>query len=174
MSPASTGAQAKKASRKTAPPSSKSVTAAKSANGKGAEPGQVAKSAKAKVVRETLPTETGIFKGYSKGPYGKAFDEMFDADGEVRPAYRGIFKVMAESDRADLEARVDALGRAFIDQGITFSLSGMERPFPLDVVPRVISAGEWNKLEAGITQRVQALELFLDDCLLYTSDAADE
>ena len=164
MSPASTGAQAKKASRKTAPPSSsKSVTAAKSANGKGAESGQVAKSAKAKVIRETAPTETGIFKGYSKGPYGKAFDEMFDADGEVRPAYRGIFKVMAESDRADLEARVDALGRAFIDQGITFSLSGMERPFPLDVVPRVISAGEWNKLEAGITQRVQALELFLDD-----------
>ena len=82
MSPASTGAQAKKAPRKTAPPSSsKSVTAAKAANGKGAEPGQVAKSAKAKVGREALPTETGIFKGYSKGPYGKAFDEMFDADG---------------------------------------------------------------------------------------------
>ena len=69
----------------------------------------------------------------------------------------------AAQERADLETRVDALGRAYLDQGITFSLSGTERPFPLDVVPRVISAGEWNKLEAGITQRVQALELFLDD-----------
>ena len=137
MSPASTGAPAKKAARKSVPSSSKSANGAKSASGKGAEPGQAAKGGKVKVARETPPTETGIFKGYSKGPYGKAFDEMFDADGEVRPAYRGIFKVMAESDRADLEARVDALGRAFIDQGITFSLSGMERPFPLDVVPRL-------------------------------------
>ena len=56
-----------------------------------------------------------------------------------------------------------SLGRAFIDQGITFSLSGQERPFPLDLVPRVISAAEWSRLEKGITQRVKALELYLDD-----------
>lgn len=108
--------------------------------------------------------DIGIFADYSGSvSFGRAYDEMFDPDGEVRPAYRGIFQVMASSDRADLEARVDALGRAFIDQGITFSLSGKERPFPLDLVPRVISASEWSKLESGITQRVQALELFLDD-----------
>ncbi|MBT0565408.1 circularly permuted type 2 ATP-grasp protein [Williamsia sp. CHRR-6] len=105
----------------------------------------------------------GIFAGYSKGPYANAFDEMFDDNSEVRSPYRGLLRALAPSEWDDLETRVDALGRAFVDQGITFSLSGQERPFPLDVVPRVISAGEWAKLERGITQRVQALEMFLDD-----------
>ena len=107
----------------------------------------------------------GIFEGYGAGPYGGAFDEMFDGSdsAEVRGPYKGIHKALGSYDGADLETRVDALGRAFIDQGITFSHSGQERPFPLDVVPRVISAGEWAKLERGITQRVKALEMFLDD-----------
>ncbi|MCX6468658.1 MAG: circularly permuted type 2 ATP-grasp protein [Corynebacteriales bacterium] len=112
---------------------------------------------------KTAGGATGIFSGYAKGPYENAFDEMFDANSEVRTPYKGIHKALAPSDRADLNNRVDALGRAFVDQGITFSLSGQERPFPLDVVPRVISAAEWAKLERGITQRVKALEMFLDD-----------
>jgi uncharacterized circularly permuted ATP-grasp superfamily protein len=106
----------------------------------------------------------GIFDGYNTlGSYAKAFDEMFDAQGNVRGPYKGIFAELAPSDASELEARADALGRAFIDQGITFSLSGQERPFPLDLVPRVISAAEWSRLENGITQRVKALEMYLDD-----------
>ena len=97
------------------------------------------------------------------GSYAKAFDEMFDAQGNVRGPYKGIFAELAPSDTEELGARAEALGRAFIDQGITFSLSGQERPFPLDLVPRVISAAEWSRLERGITQRVKALELYLDD-----------
>ncbi len=78
-----------------------------------------------------------------------AFDEMFDAQGIVRGPYKGIYAELAPSDASELKARADALGRAFIDQGITFSLSGQERPFPLDLVPRVISApvdptGTWH------------------------------
>ncbi|WP_405180156.1 circularly permuted type 2 ATP-grasp protein [Nocardia sp. NBC_01377] len=88
---------------------------------------------------------------------------MFDGSGRVRQPYRGIFQALAPLDVGDLERRSDALDRAFIDQGITFSLSGQERPFPLDLVPRVIAAAEWNKLERGIKQRVVALELFLAD-----------
>ncbi|MEV2220147.1 circularly permuted type 2 ATP-grasp protein [Nocardia vinacea] len=88
---------------------------------------------------------------------------MFDGQGRVRQPYRGIFSALAPIDVADLAARSDALDRAFIDQGITFSLSGQERPFPLDLVPRVIAAAEWAKLERGIKQRVTALELFLAD-----------
>jgi len=106
----------------------------------------------------------GIFDGYnSLGSYSQAFDEMFDAQGNVRGPYKGIFAELAPSDASELEARADALGRAFIDQGITFSLSGQERPFPLDLVPRVISAAEWTRLERGIKQRVKALERYLDD-----------
>src|ERR1700755_3076897 len=127
----------------------------------------------------TLPTETtrtsrtngrtskrygGIFDGYTNvGRYSQAFDEMFDGDGNVRGPYKGILAELAPSDASELAARADALGRAFIDQGITFSLSGQERPFPLDLVPRVISAAEWTRLERGIKQRVKALEHYLDD-----------
>jgi uncharacterized circularly permuted ATP-grasp superfamily protein len=127
----------------------------------------------------TLPTETSrpsrndertskryeaIFDGYNNlGTYSQAFDEMFDGQGNVRGPYKGIFAELSPSDASDLEARADALGRAFTDQGITFSLSGQERPFPLDLVPRVISAAEWTRLERGITQRVKALEHYLDD-----------
>jgi len=105
-----------------------------------------------------------IFGGYNASDiYSIAFDEMFDAQGNVRGPYRGIYAELAPSDASELKARAEALGRAFIDQGITFSLSGQERPFPLDLVPRVISATEWSRLERGITQRVKALEMYLDD-----------
>lgn len=105
-----------------------------------------------------------IFGGYNTSDvYAMAFDEMFDAQGNVRALYKGIYAELAPSDASDLRARAEALARAFIDQGITFSLSGQERPFPLDLVPRVISAAEWNRLERGIVQRVRALEMYLDD-----------
>jgi uncharacterized circularly permuted ATP-grasp superfamily protein len=105
-----------------------------------------------------------IFDGYNTaGSYADAFDEMFDGQGNIRGPYKGIYAELAPSDASDLEARAEALGRAFSDQGITFSLSGQERPFPLDLVPRVISAAEWTRLERGITQRVKALECYLDD-----------
>jgi len=105
-----------------------------------------------------------IFDGYnSPSSYVDAFDEMFDAQGNIRGPYKGIYAELAPSDASDLEARAEALSRAFSDQGITFSLSGQERPFPLDLVPRVISAAEWTRLERGITQRVKALECYLDD-----------
>ncbi|QIS10270.1 circularly permuted type 2 ATP-grasp protein [Nocardia arthritidis] len=106
---------------------------------------------------------TGLFDGYHPGRFADAFDEMFDAAGRVRQPYKGIYAALAPIDVADLARRADALDRAFIDQGITFSLSGKERPFPLDLVPRVIAAAEWNKLERGIKQRMVALELFLAD-----------
>ncbi|MGW4366754.1 circularly permuted type 2 ATP-grasp protein [Nocardia takedensis] len=121
------------------------------------------KGANGQVERRDRAVTSGLFEGYKPGRYAGAFDEMFDASGRVRAPYRGIFEALAPIDVADLERRSDALDRAFIDQGITFSLSGQERPFPLDLVPRVIAAAEWTKLERGIKQRVVALELFLAD-----------
>ena len=48
-------------------------------------------------------------------------------------------------------------------QGITFTLSGVERPLPVDLIPRIVDVAEWKHLERGIKQRIKALELFLDD-----------
>jgi uncharacterized circularly permuted ATP-grasp superfamily protein len=96
-------------------------------------------------------------------PHPDAYDEMFAGDGTVRTSYRALYQSIAELDATDLSARSDALDRALVDQGITFSLSGQERPLPLDLVPRVIAAAEWTKLERGVIQRVRALEAFLAD-----------
>ena len=105
------------------------------------------------------------FDGYldPDGPYGDAYDEMFAVDGTVRSCYRALHDSIAALDSADLTARSSAIDRALADQGITFSLSGKERPLPLDLVPRVIPAAEWSKLERGVAQRVRALEAFLAD-----------
>ena len=64
---------------------------------------------------------------------------------------------------SDLAARGHALSSAFTDAGVTFSLSGEERPFPLDVVPRLFTTEEWDLIERGVSQRVRALEAFLAD-----------
>ncbi|GAA4020743.1 circularly permuted type 2 ATP-grasp protein [Allokutzneria multivorans] len=110
-------------------------------------------------------TTSALFDGYLNPtrPYAGAYDEMFATDFGIRPAYKSLYESIAPTEIADLGARAEALGRAFVDQGITFSLSGQERPFPLDLIPRVITASEWAKLERGIVQRVRALEAFLAD-----------
>lgn len=132
-------------------------------SGGAAAPEAKAKT-KSKSAARANPVIDGVFDGYlDNGKYGSAFDEMFDGEGKTRTPYKGIHTALEPSSSADLDARSDALGRAFIDQGITFSLSGQERPFPLDQVPRVIAAGEWSRLERGLKQRVKALEMFLAD-----------
>jgi uncharacterized circularly permuted ATP-grasp superfamily protein len=96
-------------------------------------------------------------------PHAGAYDEMFDPVEGVRPAYRRLHESLLPLQPGDLKARSEALDRALVDQGITFSLSGEERPFPLDLVPRVITSAEWSRLERGIVQRVRGLEAFLAD-----------
>lgn len=105
------------------------------------------------------------FDGYlaPRRPNSGAYDEMFTTDGVVRPPYRALYESVLALTPADLSSRAEAIERAMMDQGITFSLSGQERPFPLDLVPRVITAAEWSKLERGVAQRVRALEAFLAD-----------
>ncbi|MCU1456021.1 MAG: hypothetical protein JWL73_113 [Actinomycetia bacterium] len=92
-----------------------------------------------------------------------AWDEMFSAPGRPREHYGALYSVLQTLSSRDFDARCDARDRAFRDQGITFSLSGEERPFPLDLVPRIIGAEEWTEIEAGVRQRVRALESFLHD-----------
>ncbi len=92
-----------------------------------------------------------------------AWDEMLDTTGSPRAPYHALHDALLALSPEDLEERCLARDRSFRDQGITFSLSGEERPFPLDLVPRVLSAEEWSLVEAGVVQRVRALEAFLAD-----------
>jgi len=101
-----------------------------------------------------------LFGGYATGP---AWDEVFDRDGNPHPESAALHDALQTLSPEDLATRSAALGHAFRDQGITFSLSGEERPFPLDLVPRVVAAKEWETVERGVQQRVRVLEAFLAD-----------
>jgi len=101
-----------------------------------------------------------LFEDYAAGP---AWDEMFDPSGGLRPGYAALHGALAALGVDDLAERGALRDRSLRDQGITFSLSGEERPIPLDLLPRVIAAEEWVVLEAGVIQRVRALEAFLAD-----------
>jgi len=102
-----------------------------------------------------------VFRGYD-GVTGPAYDEMFDAAG-VRPEYRPVYNAFLTMPAEEIRARAEALASGYLDQGVTFGVGGEERPFPLDIVPRIVDAGQWRVVEAGVRQRVLALERFLDD-----------
>lgn len=92
-----------------------------------------------------------------------AWDEMFESAHTPRRAYKQVHSALSRMSGDELRSRVDALARTYLDQGVTFDLGGEERPFPLDLVPRVIAAAEWEVVEHGVAQRVRALEAFLAD-----------
>jgi uncharacterized circularly permuted ATP-grasp superfamily protein len=92
-----------------------------------------------------------------------AWDEMFDAAGRPREHCATLYEQVQTSSRVDFDERCATRDRVFRDRGITFAYLGEERPFPLDLVPRVVSASEWTTIEQGVRQRVLALECFLAD-----------
>lgn len=92
----------------------------------------------------------------------RAFDEMVGGDA-VRPAYATLARQIEALGDEELRSRADYLASTYIDQGVTFDIGGEERPFPLDIVPRVLSSDEFAHIEVGSRQRVRALEAFLDD-----------
>ena len=100
-----------------------------------------------------------LFEAY--GPV-KGFDEMY-LDGEVRPNYAEVHAAFSAMNAAEVRSRADALASSYLDQGVTFGVAGEERPFPLDIVPRLIEAADWVDVERGVKQRVLALEAFLAD-----------
>jgi len=106
----------------------------------------------------------GLFDGYEAGPF---YDEMFGFPGRPRSHYArvfGRFNNMAPSQFAERRKLADL---SFLLQGITFTVyndgRGTERLFPFDLVPRILPQSEWAHIERGLTQRVVALNLFLQD-----------
>jgi uncharacterized circularly permuted ATP-grasp superfamily protein len=109
--------------------------------------------------------EPGLFRSYAV-PDG-AYDEWIDGGGAPRPEVRRTMETLGSLDPSEL-GRAQALAeRALLNQGVTFSVysdtRGTEKIFPFCVLPRVVSAQDWEKLDRGICQRVRALGLFLDD-----------
>ena len=114
---------------------------------------------------------TGLFDGYEPGSF---FDEAVEADGTPRAHYTALLRRLGGFTSHQLAERERVRDAAFRQAGITFTVygegEGVERTFPMDLVPRIIPADEWAHLEEGLVQRVTALNRFLDD--LYVGDQA--
>ncbi len=95
------------------------------------------------------------------------WDEMFSAEGEVRPGYRALARQLATLQPSQLERRQNAADLSFRTRGITFAVNqdseGVEKIMPFDLIPRIITADDWRLIELGLAQRVRALNLFLHD-----------
>ncbi len=98
---------------------------------------------------------------------GVFWDEMFEAPGVVRPHYATLARCLATLSSADVARRQRAAELSFRVRGITFAVNqgaeGVEKIMPFDLIPRIIQADEWTKIERGLEQRVRALNLFLHD-----------
>ncbi len=104
------------------------------------------------------------FADYDPGPF---FDEMFAGVGAPRPAARALTQLIDVLPAGEIERRQRSAERALLAMGITFNVyghnEGTERIFPFDLIPRIVSAAEWETIERGLKQRIHALNLFLDD-----------
>ena len=96
-----------------------------------------------------------------------AYDEMLDPSGQVRPSYQGFASWLDSTTPEFIARKREEADLAFHRVGITFAVygeeAGKERLIPFDIVPRIIPAVEWRRVEAGLRQRVKALNAFLHD-----------
>jgi len=97
---------------------------------------------------------------------GGAWDEMLGEDS-VREPYMKLMMSLSHLHADDLRQKHLHASELFMNQGITFTVysddAGIERIFPFDVIPRIITSTEWNHIELGIKQRLKALNMFLHD-----------
>src|SRR3954452_17534624 len=95
------------------------------------------------------------------------FDEMFCEDGRPRSPARHLARTLEALPDDELTLRQTAADRALVQMGITFNVygesAGVEKTLPFDLVPRIVSGSEWTRIERGLKQRIQALNLFIDD-----------
>ncbi len=101
--------------------------------------------------------------------YGQqsAYDELIDAQQQPRPAAKALFDHLLRLDPSALAARRQAAEAAILAMGITFTVyteaGNIDRAWPFDIIPRILARGEWEQIEAGLKQRLRALNLFIDD-----------
>ncbi len=94
------------------------------------------------------------------------WDEMFTENG-VRNCYKNFVSEVEDLSTAELTHKAEMAKKLFMSQGITFTVyssgEGIEKIFPFDIIPRIITSEEWTLIEAGLKQRLRALNVFLKD-----------
>jgi uncharacterized circularly permuted ATP-grasp superfamily protein len=107
---------------------------------------------------------SSLFNDYQPESF---FDEVFSKPGKTRPHYGAMLDSIGSLTPAEYSARQKAVDAAFLRQGVTFTVygddQGTERIFPFDLMPRIIPQQGMGAVEAGLIQRITALNLFLND-----------
>jgi len=105
-----------------------------------------------------------LFQNYK--PHSKAWDEIF-RNHLPHTHCKELLEQLGQLDPIEFQRRRTSADMAFVNQGITFSVyadrRGVEKIFPFDLIPRTVPAEEWYSVEAGLKQRITALDAFLDD-----------
>ncbi len=106
-----------------------------------------------------------LFENYAGLP--DSYDELFDGDGRPRSGAGSVVRLLGALGLGEYRSRKRLADLMFQEAGVTFSVysdgRGVERIFPFDPIPRIISALEWARLSAGLEQRMKALNLYLTD-----------
>ncbi len=104
------------------------------------------------------------FNAYQTGGF---YDEMFEQDGQPRPRAQLLARNLAALSDGELQRRQKAADLALLNMGITFNVygheAGTEKVWPFDIVPRILEASEWDRIERGLKQRIRALNSFIAD-----------
>jgi glutamate---cysteine ligase / carboxylate-amine ligase len=114
----------------------------------------------------TVPARPAVLDGYlGAGKHGAGYDEAVGSSGRVLPHYGWMFRALDRLGIRGMRAAVSAMHTEQRARGVTFRVADDEpdRLFPLDLVPRIITADDWAALAPGLIQRVRALEAFLHD-----------
>ncbi|GMQ30925.1 circularly permuted type 2 ATP-grasp protein [Algoriphagus confluentis] len=103
-------------------------------------------------------------EGYQSGEH---YDEMFDSSGQIREHYQEFQQFLNKTSSKKMHQLQFSANKTQKAMGMTFNVyhdnQGLEKILHLDIIPRIIPNSEWRKLEAGLKQRVHALNLFLQD-----------
>jgi len=97
----------------------------------------------------------------------ESYDELFLSEGQPRLAAQRVTQFLNSMSHDELQSRQRDAETDIRTSGITFAVyeqaAASDRQWPFDIIPRVISAGEWRRIEQGLKQRLVALNLFIDD-----------
>lgn len=100
-------------------------------------------------------------------PYADLFDELIAKDGSPRPNGNKVLQYISTLSNEELLAAQATAEMVIKEMGITFTVYGegesIDRSWPLDIIPRIIERREWQEIEKGLTQRVEALNMFIHD-----------
>ena len=106
-------------------------------------------------------------EAFRRYEFNDSYDEMFRSADLPRKQYRQLYTQLLNLGPDELRRSKYEADQSFFNQGITFTVygsdKGTERIFPHDLLPRIITAAEWETIERGLTQRITALNLFLKD-----------